>query len=528
MELSQHKESLVSVIIPCYNHADYLSTAVKSVQDQSYSNYEIIIIDDGSTDNTKSVAAGLLGIHYIFQPNSGLSAARNAGIEVSKGKYLVFLDADDWLYKNALLTNFSILETNPNVAFVSGAHRKVTEDNVVIDDEIWSVDTDHYLHLLQGNYIGMHATVMYQRWVFDVFKYDTTLKACEDYDLYLKISRKYPVLHHQNYMAAYLIHHNNMSGNIPLMLHTVLIVLKRQESMLLTKTDWQCYKTGQTIWKEYYTNKLYYKLSDLSIRTLLKHQSELMTLMLYNKRLYSKLFISQFPMLLKKIYNRIFRKSIPSIGNINLGDLNRTTPFSTQFGYDRGGPVDRYYIENFLERNKEYIKGRVLEIGDNEYTLRFGGEQIEQSDILHIDEQNFKATFIGDLSDAPHLPDNAFDCIVLTQTLHLIYHHQKALETCYRVLKSGGTLLLTVPGISHIDQGEWKDIWLWAFTQSSINKMLSEVFSRKNIEIQTYGNVLVAAAFLYGIGLPELRKSQMDETDPHYQVIITARATKSN
>jgi SAM-dependent methyltransferase len=231
-------------------------------------------------------------------------------------------------------------------------------------------------------------------------------------------------------------------------------------------------------------------------------------------------------MLLKKIYNKISKKSIPSIGNIRLGDLNRTTPFSTQFGYDRGGPVDRYYIENFLEQNKGSIKGRVLEIGDNEYTLRFGGEQIEQSDILHVDEKNDKATFVGDLSDAPHLPDNSFDCIVLTQTLHLIYHHQKALQTCYRILKPGGTLLLTVPGISHIDQGEWKDIWLWAFTQSSINRMLSEVFPKENIETQVHGNVLVATAFLYGMGLPELKKSQMDETDPHYQVIITASAKK--
>jgi SAM-dependent methyltransferase len=126
----------------------------------------------------------------------------------------------------------------------------------------------------------------------------------------------------------------------------------------------------------------------------------------------------------------------------------------------------------------------------------------------------------------PALPDNSYDCIILTQTLHLIYYFQKAVSTCYRVLKPGGVLLLTVPGISHIDQGEWKNNWLWAFTDTSVSRILAESFPQGNLEIQTHGNVLVAAAFLYGMGLPELKKQQMDVVDPHYQVIITAIATK--
>src|SRR5690606_24219414 len=180
---------------------------------------------------------------------------------------------------------------------------------------------------------------------------------------------------------------------------------------------------------------------------------------------------------------------------INLGDLDRTTPFSTQFGYDRGGPIDRYYIDNFLQENASLIKGRVLEIGDNEYTLKFGGSKIEKSDILHIDDSNTKATFIGDLSNAPHLPSDSFDCIILTQTLHLIYDYKEAIETCYRVLKPNGTLLLTVPGISHIAQDEWRKYWLWSFTNASMERIMQEHFSENNVSINTYGNVLVASAF---------------------------------
>ncbi|HEX8356725.1 MAG TPA: methyltransferase domain-containing protein [Segetibacter sp.] len=230
--------------------------------------------------------------------------------------------------------------------------------------------------------------------------------------------------------------------------------------------------------------------------------------------------------LIRKVFSRSNSSSAPPKGQINLGDLNRTTPFSIQFGYDRGGPVDRYYVENFLEKNKLLIKGRALEIGDNEYTLRFGGSRVLKSDILHIDDKNEKATFIGDLSDAPHVPDNTFDCIVLTQTLHLIYNYADAIKTCYRILKPGGVLLLTVPGISHIAQDKWGEYWMWSFTDASMKRILSEVFPKDKINVETFGNVLVATAFLYGMGLPEMNKKTMDEHDRHFQVIITVLAEK--
>ncbi len=222
----------------------------------------------------------------------------------------------------------------------------------------------------------------------------------------------------------------------------------------------------------------------------------------------------------------IVKSYIPLPGRVALGDLNRTTPLSKVFGYERGGPVDRYYIENFLKKNNALIFGRVLEIGDNEYTLKFGVNKVTQSDILHVDERNKEATFIGDLSNAPQIPDNSFDCIVLTQTLHLIYDHIGALKTCYRILKPGGTLLLTVPGISHIDQGEWMDYWLWAYTSASIKKLLTEAFMPEKFVIQTHGNVLAATAFLFGMGATELSQEKLNDHDPHYQVIITAVATK--
>jgi ubiquinone/menaquinone biosynthesis C-methylase UbiE len=143
-----------------------------------------------------------------------------------------------------------------------------------------------------------------------------------------------------------------------------------------------------------------------------------------------------------------------------------------------------------------------------------------------VDATNPKATFIGDLSNAPQLPDNAFDCIVLTQTLHLIYDIKGALATCYRILKPGGALLLTSPGITPIDHGEWKKTWYWSFTDKALIKLFEESFPVSNVEVKTFGNVFVATAFLYGMGVTEVPQTSLDYHYPHFQVIITVKAVK--
>jgi glycosyltransferase involved in cell wall biosynthesis len=532
---------LISVVIPCYNHGAYLAEAIKSIQAQTHPHIEILVVDDGSTDNTKEVACGFEKVRYIYQTNQGLSAARNTGIKHASGTYIMFSDADDWLLPDALETNLKLLQEHPDAAFVSGGHKKVAAFGQTIEEEAWPVTENHYLHLLQGNYIGMHGTVLYRAWAFEKVQYDTTLKACEDYDVYLKLARHHPVLHHTKTIAAYRFHSQNMSGNIPLMLETVLKVLQRQQPELQNEAEWASYQKGQQNWKDYYTGLLFKRLvSTFSKPHTPLRRKEAETLSNYNKPLYIKYLSTIAKMKTKKLIRNtmpsfvaqwlfergVYKNYKPDPGRIDLGSLNRTKPFSKDFGYDRGGPVDRYYIENFLEKNSARIQGRVLEIGDNEYTLRYGGTKVVKSDILHIDEKNKKATFVGDLSNAPHVPDNAFDCIILTQTLHLIYNYKDALRTCFRILKPGGSLLLTVPGISHIDRGAWKDIWLWSFTEAAVQKLLQETFPQGDATTETFGNVLVATAFLYGMGLPELKQSQLDDTDPYYQVVVAACAVK--
>ena len=217
---------------------------------------------------------------------------------------------------------------------------------------------------------------------------------------------------------------------------------------------------------------------------------------------------------------------LPPVHRISMGDYNRLTPFSRAFGFDRGGAIDRYYIESFLKKEAGCIKGRVLEIGDNSYTLMYGGERVTTSDILHVNQANPAATIVADISNAPQIPDNTFDCIILTQTLHLVYDFKKALRTCHRILKPGGTLLLTVPYITSIDYGEWNATWYWAFTDKVFGPLMEETFPGSYTEVSSFGNVLTGSAFLYGVGLPELSKEQLDHHDPHFQVIIAVKTTK--
>jgi SAM-dependent methyltransferase len=216
----------------------------------------------------------------------------------------------------------------------------------------------------------------------------------------------------------------------------------------------------------------------------------------------------------------------PPVGRIDFGELRRTAPISGVFGYDRGQPIDRYYIESFLGRHAADVRGRVLEIGDDAYTRHFGGERVTTRDVLHVEEGNPKATFVGDLTAADHIPSDAFDCVILTQTLHLIYEPRRALETIHRMLRPGGVLLCTFPGISQIDRGEWGDTWFWGFTRASARRLFESVFPASSLAIETHGNVLSAIGFLHGIALEELTREELDHHDPHYQVIIAVRAVK--
>jgi SAM-dependent methyltransferase len=218
----------------------------------------------------------------------------------------------------------------------------------------------------------------------------------------------------------------------------------------------------------------------------------------------------------------------PSVGSVDFGSLRRLTPISQVFGFDRGTPVDRYYIENFLACNASDIRGTVLEVGDDSYTRRFGGGSVTHREVLHVMEGNPQATIVADLAAGENIPSDTFDCIILTQTLQFIYDLKSAILTLHRILRPGGVLLATMPGISQIDHNEWHDSWYWSLTKLSARRLFAGVFSPDSVEIEAHGNVLAAIALLQGIALEELRVEELDKADPDYQLIITVRASKES
>jgi SAM-dependent methyltransferase len=208
-----------------------------------------------------------------------------------------------------------------------------------------------------------------------------------------------------------------------------------------------------------------------------------------------------------------------------MGSLRRLSPFSREWGYDRGTPVDRYYIERFLAARSDDVHGRVLEVGTDKYTKRFGGERVTQSDVLHVSDQRPSVTIIGDLTDPALFPADVFDCVILTSTLHFIYDVRAALKTVERALRPAGVLLATFPGISPIsryDMDRWGDYW--RFTTRSLARLFEEVFPGYEVEVEAHGNVLVAAAFLFGLAAEDLDENELDYHDSDYQLLLTVRA----
>ena len=221
-------------------------------------------------------------------------------------------------------------------------------------------------------------------------------------------------------------------------------------------------------------------------------------------------------------------QSVP-VGTVDFGHLKRLTPISPIFGIDRDLiSVERYYIEDFLKKHSADIRGRVLEMGEPLYTDKFGDGDVSKSDILNYVEGNPKATIVGDLTNAPQIADDTFDCIIITQTLQMIYEVEKAVETLHRILKPGGVVLATSHGITKVARREGVDDWgeYWNFTTQGSRRMFGDVFGRDNVEVTSYGNILTTIANLHGLAASEIDPVELDHNDPNYELLVMVRAVK--
>lgn len=504
----------VAVVVTTYNDAEFLREALASVLLQVPIPNEIIVVDDGSAVDPAPIVAEFPMATLFRKANGGLSSARNTGLNAASSAFITFLDVDDRYRPNGIAAGLDCFARSPEAAMVYGGHARIRRDGTQIGSGIYRpISADAYADFLTGNVIGMNAAVLYRRDVLVTLGgFDEGLRRCEDYDLYLRLAQRYPVASHPQIVAEYRWHGRNMSRDTSRMLKAVLLVHDRHREQ---KGDRErAWREGRQNWELWYNKGQreiwgpelpWSEFKNRALRALKKQ--------LRNGRLHG-------------LIARARGTWPPPLGTVQFGQLAGTTPVSLDFGWDRGTPVDRYYIEQFLQTQAADIRGRVLEIADDAYSARFGGPRVTKQDILHLNAGSAKATIVGDLSKPGVLPESTFDCILLTQTLHLIFDLSQAAHRLYSALRPGGILLLTVPGISAIDRGEWGANWLWSFTGTSIGRLFEPYFGAKGLQVDAHGNVFSATAFIQGVALEEVDSSKLAINDPAYPVIITLRAEK--
>lgn len=186
---------------------------------------------------------------------------------------------------------------------------------------------------------------------------------------------------------------------------------------------------------------------------------------------------------------------------VSWGRLRRMQPVSDDWGLERGTPVDRVYIEQFLERHAEDVRGRVLEIHDTRYTRAYGGARVTSSDVLDINSQNREATIVADLAGEESLPAQRFECAIVTQTLQFVGR----------------------PG--RVDP-DWRDTDLWRFTPRGLETLLRRFGDWDELEVTGYGNLLTSLAFLIGAADVDLRRAKLSFENENFPLVACGRARK--
>lgn len=283
----------ISVVIPCYNQARFLAEAIESVLAQTYPHTEIVVIDDGSTDDPAAVVCRYPEVLFSRQENRGPAAARNAGLRASTGQYAVFLDADDRLLPPALGRGLRHLTEHPECAFVSGHCRYIAADGSPMPTPAQPlVESEHYLALLYRNYVWAGSTVLHRRGSLEaVGGYNPLLsvKGVEDYDLYLRIARKFPVFCHGEVVAEYRQYEEygtNVSGNPGMMMRSALTALRTQRPHVRgNKLYESAYKRGIKHKKEFWGGLLFDQLTrQFAARQQQQAVGSLLTLLRYDPR----------------------------------------------------------------------------------------------------------------------------------------------------------------------------------------------------------------------------------------------------
>jgi len=537
---------LVSVVTIFLNEEKFIRDAIESVFAQSCDNWELLLVDDGSSDESTAIARRYeqqcpLKVLYLEHPdheNRGMSQSRNLALDRARGEHIAFLDADDVWTPNKLQEQLAILRSHPDAAMVCGRAQfwyswtgnpadqprdSVQQLDVPLDTLIRPPQL--LILFLRNEWASLCDILMRREVLEEIGGYEGSFRGMyEDQVFNAKLCLKFPAFVSSGSWYRYRQHEeactflSNKAGQYYETRQAFLIWLRSylaQQGMKNTEV-WRVLR--EQLWSLRHPRLLRIGAHLQSVA------NEVKILMERAATRVLPAFVRQWMRAQSQRYSHR-----PPLGRVRFGSLRRVTPISREFGFDRGLPIDRYYIERFLALHAADICGHVLEVQDATYTRRFGGGRVSKSDVLHAEEGNPAATIVADLTCADQIPSNTFECIILTQTLLFIYDIRAAIRTLYRTLKPGGVLLVTIPGITQIsreDVARWGQYW--SFTTQSTDRLFREIFPMEQVQVRAYGNVLAAAAFLYGVAAHELREQELNYQDADYEVVITVRAVKEN
>ena len=541
---------LVSVVTIFLDAEQFLEEAIESVLGQTYGNWELFLVDDGAKDGSTLIARRYAEkfpgkIRYLKHDgheNRGMSASRNLGIQQARGEFVAFLDADDVWLSRKLERQVTALCSQPRAAMIYGptfewhgwTGKRHDRDQDRLQDLGVATNTLLEPPQLVATILRNEArsprtcsVLLRREAVSAVGGFETRFCGLyEDQVFFNKLCLRFPVFAIPQCYDKYRQHAGGSCN--------AAVKAGKYKPARLSYLDWLADYVKHSVREDDVWAMVDVKTALMEQRWPLRHpwlhwtkekmhDARCALRMRLGLIAESLLPISTHEWVRTKLRGP---ESPPRLGRVHFGGLRRMTPISRDFGFDRGQPVDQFYIEQFLAGHKADIRGNVLEVGDDVYTRQFGGDLVTKGDILHVTEDNPKATIVADLTDAGQIPDNSFDCILLVQTLPFIYDSRAALRTVFRILKPGGVLLATVSGISHRGRDQWADAWYWNFTTHSMRKLMDETFPRAEVNIVSHGNVLAATAFLHGLAVEELTMRELRHDDPQYELVITVRAVK--
>lgn len=533
----------VSVIMPFLDPPEvFFREAVDSVLTQTFRDWELLLVDDGSRPASGRIARAYAEreprirlLDHSGHAHRGASASRNLALASARGEYVAFLDADDVWLPDKLERQVPILDLWPDAAMTywntlywyswTGDPADQDRDRV----RTLGAPLDRMLHppqLLERYLTGQAAipcmcSLLARRSAIDAvggFEASFT-HLYTDQTFYAKMILAHSVVVTAGWKEKYRRHPDSstVTADRTDTLHAAYCHYIEWLAGYLSRHGWDGTPLSRLVRRRLWT--AHHRRIEAVFSTAWHAR----------RRIVRRSRAATSRVLGKEKAHRLRARVVdrtPPIGRVRFGHLRRLTPISRRFGFDRGGPIDRYYIEAFLDRQRDDIRGRVLEFGDDTYTRRFGDGRVEVSDVLHVNAGNPAATYVADLANADHVPTDAFDCIVCTQTLQLIFDVEAAVGTLYRILKPGGVALVTIPGITQLSRDEWGTSWYWRFTPLSARRLFEGVFPAERVELGVHGNVLAATAFLQGISAAELEPEELGFLDPRYDVVITVRATK--